>query len=142
MSVAVRLRLPRTTSLPLRWERGLSRLRQHGFGYTILGLIVVLVGGPLGAGLGMSLHKGLPGRAGPLSLENFQTAYLDPTLLEILGNTMSFAGGTVLVSVFLGAMGWILMFSPEIGLANALAKAIFGLKEAPFSIYNIPGMSI
>src|SRR6266571_4542717 len=175
MSIAVRLRNPLPSPLPLRWERGLSRLRQHGFGYAILGLIVLLVGGPLAAGLGMSLHKGLPGRAGPLSLENFQTAYLDPTLLEILSNTMSFAGGTVLVSlvfavplvwlllrtdlpgksvvfvlmiatllvpVFLGAMGWILMFSPEIGLANALAKAIFGLKDAPFSIYNIPGMSI
>src|SRR5207245_10800924 len=97
MSVAVRLRLPRTTSLALRWEREVSRLRQHGFGYAILALIVVLVGGPLAAGLGMSLHKGLPGRAGPLSLENFQTAYLDPTLLEILSKKMVFQGGTVLV---------------------------------------------
>ncbi len=129
----------------------------------------------MAAGLAMSLHKGLPGRAGALSLENFQTAYLDPTLLEILGNTVRFAGGTVLVSllfavplvwlllrtdmpgksvvfvlmiatllvpVFLGAMGWILMFSPEIGLANAVAKAVFGLTEPPFSIYNIPGMAV
>jgi ABC-type Fe3+ transport system permease subunit len=49
---------------------------------------------------------------------------------------------TLLVPVFLGAMGWILLFSPQIGLANALAKTLFGLKDAPFSIYNIPGMAV
>jgi len=138
-------------------------------------VVALVVGGPLAAALAMSFHLGLPGRTGPLTLDNFRTAYLDPTLLGILGNTVLFAGGTVLVAllfavplvwlvnrtdlpgkqaifvltltsllvpVFLGAMGWILMFSPEIGLVNQVLKAIFGLKQAPFSIYNIPGMAI
>ncbi|MFI5269634.1 MAG: hypothetical protein ACHQ7M_19840, partial [Chloroflexota bacterium] len=76
-----------------------ANLRQHGFGYAILAIVVVVVGGPLAAALGMSLHVGLPGRAGPLSLENFGKAYLDPTLLDILWNTLRFAAGTVLVAL-------------------------------------------
>jgi iron(III) transport system permease protein len=48
---------------------------------------------------------------------------------------------SLLVPVFLGAMGWMLLLSPEIGLANLAAKAAFGLKQPPFSIYNIAGMA-
>lgn len=47
-----------------------------------------------------------------------------------------------LVPSFLRAAGWILVFSPQVGLANQLARTIFGLAEAPFDIYNIPGMAI
>lgn len=47
-----------------------------------------------------------------------------------------------LVPVFLGAIGWILMFSPEIGMANQAAKALLGLQRGPFGIYNIPGMAV
>jgi iron(III) transport system permease protein len=172
MSLALRLRRPHPGLLLPQWEKAVG---QHGFGYAVLAIVTVLVGGPLAAGLAMSLQKGLPGRSSTLSLENFRTAYLDPTLVEILGNTFGFALGTVLVAlvfavplvwlllrtdlpgknvvfvlmiatllvpVFLGAMGWILMFSPEIGLANALARALFGLAEPPFSIYNIAGMAL
>lgn len=53
--------------------------------------------------------------------------------------TMTIA--SLLVPVFLGAMGWMLLLSPEIGLANLAAKAIFGLREPPFSIYNVAGMA-
>ncbi|HEY8694249.1 MAG TPA: iron ABC transporter permease [Chloroflexota bacterium] len=175
MSTALRVGLPHPRPLPPRWARGYSSLRQHGFGFTTLAIVALVVGVPLATGLGMSLHVGLPGRAGPLSFENFGKAYLDPTLLDILWTTLRFAAGTVLVAlvfavplvwlvhrtdmpgkgaifvltiatllvpVFLGAMGWILLFSPQIGLANALAKTLFGLKDAPFSIYNIPGMAV
>lgn len=47
-----------------------------------------------------------------------------------------------LIPVFLRAIGWILVFSPQIGMANQLARALFGLDSPPFSIYNIPGMAV
>jgi iron(III) transport system permease protein len=47
-----------------------------------------------------------------------------------------------LVPSFLRAAGWILVFSPQVGLANQLAQSLFGLSEPPFNIYNIPGMAI
>ncbi len=47
-----------------------------------------------------------------------------------------------LIPVFIGAIGWILMFSPEIGMANQAARSLFGFQGAPFSIYNIPGMAL
>jgi iron(III) transport system permease protein len=47
-----------------------------------------------------------------------------------------------LVPSFLRAAGWILVFSPQVGLANQLARSLFGLVEAPFDIYNIPGMAL
>jgi iron(III) transport system permease protein len=40
----------------------------------------------------------------------------------------------------LTAMAWILVLSPNIGWINALIKSVFGLKEAPFSIYSMGGM--
>lgn len=47
-----------------------------------------------------------------------------------------------LVPSFLRAAGWILVFSPRVGLANQLAHTLFGLDEPPFNIYNIPGMAL
>jgi iron(III) transport system permease protein len=40
----------------------------------------------------------------------------------------------------LTAMAWILVLSPNIGWVNALIKSVFGLKDAPFSIYSMGGM--
>jgi len=40
----------------------------------------------------------------------------------------------------LTAMAWILVLSPNIGWVNTLIKSVFGLKEAPFSIYSMGGM--
>lgn len=46
-----------------------------------------------------------------------------------------------LIPVFLRAIGWVILLSPEIGLVNRLAMTIFGLREPPFSVYNIVGMA-
>ncbi len=40
----------------------------------------------------------------------------------------------------LTTMAWILIFSPNIGWANALLKQWFGLSEAPVNIYTMTGM--
>lgn len=40
----------------------------------------------------------------------------------------------------LTTMAWILIFSPNIGWANALLKQWFGLAEAPVNIYTMTGM--
>lgn len=40
----------------------------------------------------------------------------------------------------LTAMAWIFVLSPNIGWLNAMLKSIFGLKEAPLSIYTMGGM--
>ena len=40
----------------------------------------------------------------------------------------------------LTAMAWIFVLSPNIGWVNAMLKSIFGLKEAPLSIYTMGGM--
>lgn len=47
-----------------------------------------------------------------------------------------------LVPSFLRAAGWILVFSPQVGLANQLVQTLLGLAEPPFNIYNIPGMAL
>jgi iron(III) transport system permease protein len=39
-------------------------------------------------------------------------------------------------------IGWILLFSPQIGLVNQGLMAIFGLSEPPFSLYNVIGMAM
>jgi len=41
---------------------------------------------------------------------------------------------------FLLAMAWIMLASPRTGLANQLARDWFGLSQAPFDIYTLPGM--
>jgi iron(III) transport system permease protein len=40
----------------------------------------------------------------------------------------------------LTAMAWIFVLSPNIGWMNAMLKSVFGLKEAPMSIYSMGGM--
>jgi iron(III) transport system permease protein len=40
----------------------------------------------------------------------------------------------------LTAMAWIFVLSPNIGWLNALLKSAFGLRDAPMSIYSLPGM--
>ena len=157
------------------FARGLTReMTGHGFGYTALALVGLLVGAPVLAVVLMSLRAGLPGQASPLTLENYHRAYADPIFLQVLLNTFFFAGGTVLVAliftlpmvwlfnrtdlpgreaifvflitsflvpVFLRAIGWILVFSPEVGLLNSAARSVFGAERPIFSIYNITGMA-
>ena len=40
----------------------------------------------------------------------------------------------------LTAMAWIFVLSPNIGWVNMVLKSVFGLKEAPMSIYTLGGM--
>lgn len=47
-----------------------------------------------------------------------------------------------LVPVFLRAIGWILLFSPEVGMLNGMARSLLGVRQPIFSIYNIPGMAL
>lgn len=47
----------------------------------------------------------------------------------------------ILIPVFLRTIAWILLLSPRIGLLNRWAMDLFGLTEAPLSLYNIPGMA-
>ena len=149
-------------------------ITRHGFGYTALALVGLLVGAPVLAVVLMSLRVGLPGQASSLTLENYRRAYADPIFLQVLLNTLFFAIGTVLITllfalplvwlfnrtdlpgkraifvlliagflvpVFLRAIGWILVFSPEVGLLNSLARWVLGIERPLFSIYNIPGMA-
>jgi iron(III) transport system permease protein len=46
-----------------------------------------------------------------------------------------------LVPVFLRAIGWILLFSPEVGMFNTLARSLLGIERPLFNLYNIPGMA-
>ncbi len=51
--------------------------------------------------------------------------------------------GIPLVMVLPGmleAMVWVLLFSPRIGMVNRFAMGTFGLAEAPFDVYTLPGM--
>src|SRR3954469_9768142 len=48
----------------------------------------------------------------------------------------------ILTPVFLRVIGWILLFSPQIGLVNQALMGAFGLEEAPLSLYNVVGMAI
>jgi iron(III) transport system permease protein len=48
----------------------------------------------------------------------------------------------ILTPVFLRVIGWILLFSPQIGLVNQALMGAFGLSEPPFSLYNVVGMAI
>ncbi len=100
-------------SIPLvAWE-GLSRLRQGGtglFAAGLTGLLLLLVGAPVGMVVLMSLRTGFPGEEVPLTLENFVEVYFDPGTYEILLNTLFFAVATVTVTLlFAVPMVWILM---------------------------------
>ncbi|HZR99778.1 MAG TPA: iron ABC transporter permease [Chloroflexota bacterium] len=48
----------------------------------------------------------------------------------------------ILIPVFLRVIGWILLFSPQIGIVNQALMNIFGLSEAPLSLYNVFGMAV
>ncbi|HEY7060624.1 MAG TPA: iron ABC transporter permease [Chloroflexota bacterium] len=48
----------------------------------------------------------------------------------------------ILIPVFLRVIGWILLFSPQIGLVNQALMSLFGLSEAPLSLYNVFGMAV
>ncbi len=50
-------------------------------------------------------------------------------------------GMILIIPGFLQAMGWALMLSPNIGIANRLLMQIFGLEQAPFNIYTLSGMT-
>lgn len=47
----------------------------------------------------------------------------------------------IVIPTFLKAIAWILLLSPNIGIFNKLMVSSFGLDAAPFSIYNLWGMS-
>ena len=156
----------------------MEKLRQLTLGQWVVGIFTLTVGFavvvPVVAILLMSLRKGLPGRAGPTTLVNYQEVFFDSSTYEVLLNTCYFALGTILIAlifvvpmvwllnrtdmpfkkttyllmiagvlipVFLRAIGWVLLLSPKIGLVNQLAMNLFGLREPPFSIYNIAGMA-
>jgi iron(III) transport system permease protein len=48
----------------------------------------------------------------------------------------------ILIPVFLRVIGWILLFSPQIGIVNQALMGMFGLSEAPLSLYNVFGMAV
>ena len=48
----------------------------------------------------------------------------------------------ILIPVFLRVIGWILLFSPQIGIVNQALMNLFGLSEAPLSLYNVFGMAV
>ena len=46
----------------------------------------------------------------------------------------------LLIPGILHTIGWIFLLSPRIGILNRAAMDLFGLEEAPFVLYSIPGM--
>ncbi len=46
----------------------------------------------------------------------------------------------LLIPGILHSIGWIFLLSPRIGLINRAIMDLFGLAEAPFNVYSIPGM--
>jgi iron(III) transport system permease protein len=48
---------------------------------------------------------------------------------------------SIVVPTFLRAIGWIMLLSPQIGLINQALMGLFGLTEAPLSIYTMGGMA-
>lgn len=47
----------------------------------------------------------------------------------------------ILVPTFLRAIGWIMLLSPQIGIINRVLMGVFGLNEAPLTIYSMLGMA-
>lgn len=89
----------------LKSRRGSASL----FAAALLALLVVIVGVPALMVLIMSLRTGLPAEGGPLTLDNFARAYLDPFTYGVLANTLLFATGTVLVTMlFAVPLVWLL----------------------------------
>jgi len=48
----------------------------------------------------------------------------------------------ILIPVFLRVIGWILLFSPQIGIVNQALMAALGLSEPPLNLYNVIGMAV
>ncbi|HEX6513388.1 MAG TPA: ABC transporter permease subunit [Chloroflexota bacterium] len=48
----------------------------------------------------------------------------------------------LLIPGFVGAMGWILLFSPRIGVVNTMLKGLTGAARAPIDITTVPGMGV
>jgi iron(III) transport system permease protein len=46
----------------------------------------------------------------------------------------------IIIPMMLAVIGWIMLLSPRIGLINKVIQSIFGLADAPFDIYTLPGM--
>ncbi len=80
------------------------------FAGAVAALLLVLIGAPLLMIVLMSLRTGFPGEGGPLTLANFAAVYSNPATYKVLGNTLLFASGTVLVTlVFAVPLVWLLM---------------------------------
>jgi iron(III) transport system permease protein len=46
----------------------------------------------------------------------------------------------LVIPSILFTVAWIFLASPQIGIVNLVLQAWFGLEEAPFNIYSVPGM--
>ena len=74
----------------------------------IAALVVYLVLTPLFMLLWNSLKTTPPGVPGPLTLDNFANAYLDPTLYPLIANTLIFAAGSTSFAFFFAfLMAWL-----------------------------------
>jgi len=79
-----------------------SARRESPFTIGVLALLLVAVGGPIALIVWMSLRRGLPGGASPLTLDNYVALFRSPFFLETLANTAVFAMLSLLVTfVFL-----------------------------------------
>ena len=47
---------------------------------------------------------------------------------------------TYMVPPYVGAMAWLRLLNPKVGTLNMLLMNVFGLSDAPFNIYSIPGL--
>ena len=61
---------------------------------------------------------------------------------DLPGKNLLFTAMTVglLLPGFAGAMGWMFLLHPRIGLVNAWLRASFGITPAPFNILTVTGM--
>jgi iron(III) transport system permease protein len=88
-------------------------LGQYGLSFFtggLLALLLLIIGVPVAMVVLMSLRTGFPGEGGPLTLQNFVEVYADTTTYEIVGNTLLFALGSVLVALFFAVpLSWLLM---------------------------------
>jgi iron(III) transport system permease protein len=76
----------------------------------LLALLLLIIGVPVAMVALMSLRTGFPGEGGPLTLQNFVEVYADAATYEIVGNTLLFALGSVVVALFFAVpLSWLLM---------------------------------
>lgn len=47
---------------------------------------------------------------------------------------------TYMVPPYVGAMAWLRLLNPKVGILNVLLQNLFGLSEAPFNIYSVGGL--